>query len=86
MRATNGRPRHHRCVVVVARRRRRVRRFVRPWTIQQIPGGGQQKHAPRLYRIWSSYAGAKGFVSDYGLSRMAASRVLARCTHADIWT
>ena len=38
--------------------------------IRQIPGG--QKHAPRSYRIWSSYVGADGIMPDYGYSSPSA--------------
>ena len=31
-----------------------------------------QKHAPRLYQIWSSYVGANGITPDYGYSPPSA--------------
>ena len=33
---------------------------------------GGQKHAPRSYRIWSSYVGADGIMPDYGYSSPSA--------------
>ena len=50
-------------------RRRRsfvVVSFVRRQYLTDLRGG--QKHAPRLYRIWSSYVDASGLMPDYGYS------------------